>query len=178
MENKNAERSEPSTQKSSSVNGKPDVEQLCHSSIGKELNAAESRVLCSVMGVKTLKDGELLSKEGDGAGTLYILIEGSLDVVSTIDEKEEAVYTMHRGECAGTRAFVDRTPRKATLLARGDATVYTLEPYAFESLIDDQPRVIYKVMCALFRNTHTNLMRMNQETEHLTNYISKTNGRY
>jgi len=33
---------------------------------------------------------------------------------------------MTAGECAGTRAFVDRSPRKATLRAIGDATVYML----------------------------------------------------
>jgi CRP-like cAMP-binding protein len=85
---------------------------------------------------------------------------------------------MHAGECAGTRAFIDRTTRKATLVAKGAATVYTLEPDAFETLIDGNPRLIYKVMSALFRNTHTNLIRMNKEAEQLSNYISKTQGKY
>jgi CRP-like cAMP-binding protein len=157
---------------------KPDFEQLCNSSIGNELTVAESQTLGSVMGVRQLKDGELLSSEGGAASTLFILIDGKLDVISDNEGKQEAVYTMSRGECAGTRAFVDRSPRKATLRAHGDATVYTLEPEAFESLLDAHPRIIYKVMCALFRNTHTNLMRMNQETQQLTNYINKSHGRY
>jgi hypothetical protein len=33
-------------------------------------------------------------------------------------------------------------------------------------------------MSALFRNTHTNLIRMNKEAEQLSNYISKTQGKY
>lgn len=155
-----------------------DFQQLCNTSIGKELTVAESRTLSGVMGVKSLKDGELLSSEGGSASTLYILVEGKLDVISDNEGEEETVYTMSKGECAGTRAFVDRTPRKATLRSNGDATVYTLEPDAFESLLDDHPRIIYKVMCALFRNTHTNLMRMNQESQQLANYISKSGGRY
>lgn len=157
---------------------KVDVEQLCNTTIGKELTVAEGRVLSSVMGVRELKDAELLSSEGGAASTLFILVDGKLDVISDNDGKQEAVYTMGKGECAGTRAFVDRSPRKATLRANGDATVYTLEPDAFESLLDQHPRIIYKVMCALFRNTHSNLMRMNQETQQLTNYINKSYGRY
>ena len=155
-----------------------DFERLCNTSIGKELTVAESRILSSVMGVKVLKDGELLSQEGGMASTLYILIDGKLDVISDNEGKSSVVYTMSEGECAGTRAFVDHSPRKATLRSHGDASVYTLEPDAFESLLDDNPRIIYKVMCALFRNTHTNLMRMNQETQQLTNYINKSGGRY
>jgi CRP-like cAMP-binding protein len=178
MISNNASNSQLSASESAGKCGKPDAQQLRNASIGKELDAAESRVLCGVMGIRQLQDGELLSKEGDATGTLFILIDGRLDVISHFDGNEAAVYTMNKGECAGTRAFVDRSPRKATLIARGEAIVYTLEPDAFESLIGDYPQVIYKVMCALFRNTHTNLMRMNQETEQLANYISKTGGRY
>jgi CRP/FNR family cyclic AMP-dependent transcriptional regulator len=85
---------------------------------------------------------------------------------------------MKVGECAGTRAFVDRAPRRATLKAVGDTTVYTLTPETFETLLDSNPRIVYKVMRGLFRITHMNLMRMNVETQQLSNYINKTGGRY
>ena len=80
---------------------------------------------------------------------------------------------MKVGECAGTRAFVDRAPRRATLTAVGNTTVYTLSPEDFESLLETQPRIVYKVMRGLFRTTHANLMRMN-----VSNCINKTGGRY
>ncbi|MES1982866.1 MAG: cyclic nucleotide-binding domain-containing protein [Pseudomonadota bacterium] len=156
-----------------------DYKLLRNSSVGAELHEDEARALADKMGVRQLKDGELLISEGAADETLFILTSGRLAVFSvTTDGKEEAVYTMTEGECAGTRAFVDRTPRKATLRAIGKATVYTLTPDDFESLLDTQPRLVYKVMRALFRNTHMNLMRMNQETQQLANYIHKTQGRY
>jgi CRP-like cAMP-binding protein len=85
---------------------------------------------------------------------------------------------MKEGECAGTRAFVEQSPRKATLRSLGDSTVYTLTPANFEALLEANPRLAFKVMRALFRVTHANLSRMNQETRELANYISKTQGRY
>jgi CRP/FNR family transcriptional regulator, cyclic AMP receptor protein len=85
---------------------------------------------------------------------------------------------MTEGECAGTRAFVKQSKRRATLRALGDATVYTLTPEDFEELLDANPRLAYMVMRALFRITHTNLARVNQESQELTNYITKTHGRY
>ena len=155
-----------------------DVEKLCQSSIGGELTVAEGEKLANAMSVLDVKDGEVISSEGGSANTLFVLIEGQMDVISGDDKSDNVVYTMKKGECAGTRAFVDLTPRKATLRAKGDAVVYTLEPNNFESLLDDSPRIVYKVMRALFRNTHTNLMRMNQESAALSNYISKSGGRY
>ena len=146
--------------------------------LGEELNEAECEVLASVMGARQLKDNELLVSQSDTDNTLFILIDGNLAVINDENGKENTVYTMTTGECAGTRAFVDRTPRKATLRAKGDTLVYTLDPNDFESLLVKHPIIVYKVMRALFRITHTNLLRMNQESQLLSNYISKTKGRF
>lgn len=148
------------------------------STMGDELDKQESALIASVMTVKQLKDGEVLVKEGQNEESLYLLVHGTLTVTTNHDSVDEVVYTMKPGECAGTRAFVDRAPRKATLKASGDATVYCMTPEDFESLLDNYPKVVYKVMRAIFRITHANLMRMNQEKEQLSNYINKTHGRY
>ena len=161
------------------MNDKADYHSLRKISVCAELEDNEAKTLAALMGVRHLKDGELLVKEGEAEQTLFILATGKLAVFSAdINGKANLVYTMKEGECAGTRAFVDRTPRKATLRSIGNTTVYTLTPDAFESLLDSRPRLVYKVMRSLFRVTHTNLMRMNQETEQLSNYINKTQGRY
>jgi CRP-like cAMP-binding protein len=153
-------------------------QRVRNSTLGAELYEDEARVLAAIMGVHHLKDGELLVSEGGKEHTLFMLAEGRLAVINASDGKDMVVYTMTEGECAGTRAFVDRTPRKATLRALGEATVYTLTPEPFEALLDQYPRIVYKVMRALFRVTHSNLMRMNQESQELAKYITKTGGRY
>ena len=160
------------------MNNNADYQRVRNSSVGAELHENEAKALAAILGVRQLKDGELLISEGGAEQALFILISGKLAVINATEGKENLVYTMTEGECAGTRAFVDRTPRKATLRALGNATVYTLTPDAFESLLDTQPRLIYKVMRALFRITHSNLMRMNQESQELANYIHKSQGRY
>lgn len=157
---------------------KPDYKNICQSSLGVELEPDECRILAGVMGVRHLEDGELVVKENEADNTLFVLIEGKLAVTGTVLGQELVVYTMKIGECAGTRAFVDRTPRKATLRSIGKTTVYTLKPDAFEAMLDNHPRIVYKVMRALFRITHTNLMRMNLESQELVNYVSKVRGRY
>lgn len=146
--------------------------------LGGELDARECEVLGALMEERSLADGELLVTEGDVDDSLFLLAEGDLAVSNTIDGAEVAVYLMSPGECAGTRAFVDRTPRKATLRAVGEVTVLVLKPDRFETLLDSEPRLVYKVMRALFRATHNNLMRMDQENAELTKYITKTGGRY
>ncbi len=155
-----------------------DFKKIGTSVLGEELSLKECEVLARIMRVRHLEDGELLVSERGNEHTLFLLVEGELEVLSERDGKNEVVYTMGPGEVAGTRAFVDRTPRKATLRAKGPATVYTMEPDDFESLLDSRPHIVYKVMRGLFRITHSNLLRMNSEKEQLTNYISKSGGRY
>lgn len=156
----------------------PECEAIVDSALGQELEKDECQSLTTVMKVRSLTDGEILVKEGDSDNTLFILTQGKLVVSSEVDGKPTAVYTMKVGECAGTRAFVDLAPRRATLTAEGNATVYTLEPNDFEGLLESHPRIVYKVMRGLFRLTHMNLMRMNVETQELSNYIHKSGGRY
>lgn len=156
-----------------------DYKLVRNSSVGSELHEDEAKILAAILGVRQLKDGELLVSEGGAEQTLFILVSGKIGVISKVTgSAEKLVHTMKEGECAGTRAFVDRTPRKATLRTIGNATVYTLTPEAFDTVVDTHPRLAYKVMRALFRNTHANLMRMNQESQELSNYIHKSQGRY
>lgn len=157
---------------------KAECQPMVNSSLGKDLDKGDCEILTTVMGVRKLKDGEILVKEGEQDNTLFILIEGRIAVISNVDGREVTVYNMNVGECAGTRAFVDLAPRQATLKAVGNTTVYTLEPENFESLLDKHPHVVYKFMRGLFRLTHMNLMRMNQESRALANYIHTSGGRF
>ncbi len=157
---------------------KPDFEKIGASVLGGELTLKECEVLSSSMALRKVKDGERLVEESGTEHTLFVLIEGKLRVISETDGEAKDVYTMKIGEVAGTRAFVDRTPRKASLEAVGDSIVYTMEPDAFEALLEKHPRIVYKVMRSIFRITHSNLLRMNQEKDQLSNYINKTHGRY
>lgn len=156
-----------------------DYKLVRNSAVGADLTEDKAKFLAEKLGVRHLKDGEVLVEEGGTDQTLFILASGSLSVTSKdANGEEKSVYTMKEGECAGTRAFVERSPRMATLRAVGEATVYTLAPADFDTIIDANPRLAFKVMRALFRVTHTNLARMNRETLALSNYITKTQGRY
>lgn len=160
-------------------NGRPDATVIKQSVLGEELDAEECELLASIMEIHRLSRGERLVTEGDVDNRLVLVAAGKVAVLSkNLDGRDIGVYTMSRGECAGTRAFVDGTPRKATLEAVDSAVVYTLRPEDLESCIDRHPTIAYRVMRGLFRATHSNLMRSNQERQDLTNYITRVNARY
>lgn len=151
---------------------------LSQSILGAELDAGELAALAEATGLATTRKGDYLVREGEARRTLFVLAEGRLSVCTRSAGSEQAIYQLRAGEVAGTRAFLDGSARKAGLRAEVDSTVLTLEPDAFEGLVERHPWLIYKVMRALFRVTHANLMRMNLESAELRNYMMKTGGRY
>jgi CRP-like cAMP-binding protein len=154
------------------------AEALRRSALGGELSEAQSELLAERMGVVELRDGDKLVTEGEQRRTLFVLVKGRINVCKRVGEQEETVYQMREGECAGTRAFVDGSPRKAMLCSEGDSTVLTLDPEPFEALLDEHPHTVHKVMRAIFRITHTNLMRVNLESAEMRNYLTRAGGRY
>ncbi len=154
------------------------TQAVTRSVLGSELDAGEAAALAATMGVERLTRGGRLVREGEPRRTLFVLAEGRISVCRGEGESEQPIYQLRVGECAGTRAFLDGSERKAGLRAEADSVVLTLEPEDFESLVETHPWVVYKVMRALFRVTHANLMRMNLESAELRNYMMKTGGRY
>ncbi|PKL96474.1 MAG: Crp/Fnr family transcriptional regulator [Gammaproteobacteria bacterium HGW-Gammaproteobacteria-8] len=155
-----------------------DTNKLKNSFLGEELDAADLEALGGLMQAHQLADGEVLVEEGAEDQRLFLLADGRLEVWSGRGDTPERVHVMKPGEFAGTRAFVDHALRQASLKAHGEATVYSLAPEQFESLLESRPRLVYKIMRALFRITHVNLMRMNSEARELANYVYKRGGRY
>lgn len=155
-----------------------DVQKLKDSFLGEELDAEDVQALQGILSVQHLEAGDTLVNEGDADRRLFLLADGRLEVLSRRGGELERVHLMRPGEFAGTRAFVDAMPRQATLRAKGEVTVFALAPEDFESLIETRPWLVYKVMRALFRITHVNLMRMNTEARELANYVYKRGGRY
>jgi CRP/FNR family cyclic AMP-dependent transcriptional regulator len=78
----------------------------------------------------------------------------------------------------GEMGFVDGTKHAASVVAIEPTTVLCLSREAFETLVPDHPNMTYHVMRAIIRLVHTTLTRMNTQYIEMSNYITKTHGRY
>lgn len=160
------------------MNHSIDGNRLKKSFLGEELLDEEIEALKGILTTENVAKDETLINEDDEDRRLFLLADGKLEVLNHQKGELTHVYSMSPGEFAGTRAFIDGTPRAATLKAQEDSVVYCLEPADFEGLIETHPGLVYKIMRAIFRITHVNLMRMNTEARELANYVYKMGGRY
>lgn len=154
-------------------------EMIAKSPLGVELSESQCISLASKAGVVGLNDGEFLLEKDEIGSTLYVIISGQAEVVvESIGGDMVSLHLLREGDMAGELGFLDGKPRSASLRAVGTCIAYTLRREDFESYIQDDPDLMYKVMRAITRTVHDILCKMNREHVEMNNYIYKQHGRY
>ena len=154
-------------------------EMIQDSPLGQELSPEQCKKLAEVVAVLGLKDGETLLEEAHQDETLYIIVDGRLEVIKcTALDDCVTLQLLRQGDMAGELGFIDGQPHSAGLRAMSNCTIFSLERSALEAFLDTDPELVYKVMRAIIRTVHVILRSMNLQHVEMMNYISKQHGRY
>ena len=92
-----------------------------------------------------LAPGEVLFAAGDTGDCMYILLEGTLDIMVETQVVEQAV----RGTIIGELALIDQSPRGATVVARSASRLAKVDSKRFSFLIQQNPYFAHHVMKVL-----------------------------
>ena len=149
------------------------------SPLGVELNDEQNAILAELVVCRSLKDEEILIREGEISNELHIIASGSIAVTRDTGSGDWVVLHILRAkDIAGELGFLDNLAHSATLRAVGPTEIFSLSRDRLERLIDSHPMIVYRVMRAIVREVHSILRRMNVQYVELTNYINKQHGRY
>jgi ATP-binding cassette subfamily B protein len=100
--------------------------------------------------------GELVVRQGDPAGGMYVVADGRLRVHISQNGAEREVGLLRVGDVFGEVSLFDSSPRTATVQAETDASLLELEPDVFADLLAQQPpfreRVAERVAAYHFRD--------------------------
>ncbi len=155
------------------------TKMVLESSLGTELLKDEADLLGNLMTVRDVADSEFLITEGMADDSLHVLVKGKLEVVKSTGAGEFAsLAVLREGNLVGELSFVDGEPHTVGLRALCPSQVLCLTRRDFESIVDDNPQLVYKVMRTVVRSAHQIVHRMNFEFVELSNYIFKQHGRY
>jgi CRP-like cAMP-binding protein len=92
-----------------------------------------------------LAPGEVLFQAGEPGDTMFILLEGALEI--TVDGK--VVENSERGAIIGEMALIDKSPRGAAVVARTPTTLARLDASRFQRIISQNPFFAMHVMKVL-----------------------------
>jgi len=153
------------------------IDALRASPLATELTPAETQVLGALVRIKALGDGEVLIPEGRRDGHLHVVIHGRIDVLKDSPHGRSLLHTLEPGDLVGELSFMDDEPRYAALVASGATEVLVLDRRDFETLVETEPRVVYKVMRAIMRAAHKVQRRLALQMRDLENYLYRTGGK-
>lgn len=154
------------------------VTALRQSPLGAELTPSESDVLGRIASLKSLQDGEVLLPAAAQDPLLHIVVRGRISVVKDGKHGPETMHNLEPGDFVGELSFMDDAPRFAALVASGETTVLCLRRADFETLVEKEPRVVYKAMRAIMRAAHAVQRRLSLQAQTLEDYVYRTGARY
>ncbi|MDD5435119.1 MAG: cyclic nucleotide-binding domain-containing protein [Nitrospira sp.] len=137
-----------------------------------ELNDEDLNVVANVLQEQDFPIGSTIFKEGADGSSLYIIKRGEVKACKSTPEGDLLTLTLHKdGEIFGTMSFLDGRPRSATIVAISDTKVYSLDKSDFETLIDNHPRLIYKLLKNIVFSIHSIVRGMNTRYLEMINYM-------
>lgn len=137
-----------------------------------DLNDKDLNVIAGVLKEQDFKVGTTIFREGEDGQSLYIIKRGEVKACKATPEGDLLTLTLHKdGEIFGEMSFLDGRPRSATIVALTDTKVYVLEKNDFETLVDNHPRLIYKMLKNIVFSIHSIVRGMNARYLEMINYM-------
>jgi CRP/FNR family cyclic AMP-dependent transcriptional regulator len=100
---------------------------------------------------KTYKDGEIICSEGEEGKSMFVIQSGTVEVLKKLPEGEMVLRTMTRGEIFGEIALFDRKPRSATVKAKGEAVVLSVDKKGFFAKAGKDPTLAFNILEGMSR---------------------------
>lgn len=149
------------------------MDVLRASALGAELTEEELQVLCDVAEVRSFSGGEILISDGEYDDQLYALASGQLEVYRAGKGVGEiSLQLVEPGQIIGELGFIEGLKRTASVRAKGDSCVISLRRDSVESLIENHPWVVYKVMRAIVRSAHGTVNNLDTAYADMVHYVT------
>jgi branched-chain amino acid transport system substrate-binding protein len=116
------------------------MEELRQVDFLRELSQEELRLLLPGVSVLQFGAGEIIVRQGDQGDSLYIIRNGTVEVVATADDGGQVhLRDLKRPSFFGEMALMTGEPRTATIRARTDAELLELGRGGFTELFKVHP---------------------------------------
>jgi small-conductance mechanosensitive channel/CRP-like cAMP-binding protein len=107
----------------------------------ESLEPDEIQTLAKGLIERRLTEGEDVVLAGADGDSLYLIVDGVLDVVIEVDGAERKVAQLRPGGYFGEMSLLAGEPRSATVRSDSDGTVYELSKQVLEPVLRDRPKI-------------------------------------
>lgn len=114
---------------------------------------------------KEYGDQEIICRQGDTGNCMYVIQAGKAVVLREEAGREIVVGELQTSEIFGEMAIFDQQPRSATVRAKGNARVLTLDKRAFLRRVHEDPSLAFRILQRMshrIRSLNDELTRLKQ----------------
>jgi len=95
---------------------------------------------------KTYQDGEVIIREGEPGDCMFVIQNGSVEVLRDSGGSLVRLGLLHEGDVFGEMALFEREPRSATVRAQGQARVLTVDRKGFLRRVHEDPSLAFRLL--------------------------------
>lgn len=141
------------------------IEKIKSFPLLSSMNENELIALANFMKDHTHEENEIIINEGDWDTTMYLLIEGTVDVIKTTIYNDKfvcATLTDSMHVIFGEMALIDKDKRSATVKAKTKCVTFSMDSDSFNKFCDEYPSGGVKLLKLMNKNIIRNLRIENE----------------
>jgi hypothetical protein len=93
--------------------------------------------------------GDYVFREGEGGESMYIIQEGSVEIIRRFGPEEKRLALLEAGDFFGEMGMLESRPRSASARVVADARLLPVDPSTFDQMLREYPEVAVRMMRAL-----------------------------
>lgn len=112
---------------------------------------------------ETYEDGQVIFRAGDPGEEMYFIQEGEVDITFGEGDDQTLLIRLGKGQFFGEMALLDRYPRSATAIARGNCRLTAMGKESIRESMQSRP----EVTLTLIRHLCSRVRALSQAIEDL-----------
>lgn len=112
---------------------------------------------------KIYRDGEVIVRQGDMGDCMFVIQQGTVDVVREESGRTFRLTQLTAGEIFGEMALCEKEPRSATVRAVGEVRALTVDRRTFLRRVQEDPSLAFHVL----RSMSARIRRLDEEVARL-----------
>ena len=134
-----------------------------------KMETSKLKLLAFASEMVSFEDGDVVMSAGDNADVAYVIMEGSVNIMTDTATGPVVTATLTENQLIGELGLLNNTPRIATLVASGDLKAMKITDEMFFRLLRENPEVSLDVI----RMLSDKLTRSHAQVEQLQQQVNQ-----
>lgn len=111
-----------------------------------KMETSKLKLLAFASEMVSFEDGDVVMNSGDNADVAYVIMQGSVDIITETDTGPVVTSTLSDNQLIGELGLLNNTPRIATLIANGELKAMKITSEMFLRMLRENSEVSLDVI--------------------------------